>query len=276
MLRSSARPVETGRRVHQPNSAECVIEGPMNMEPRTLIEQLEAAASLPEGSNERFSGYGVMGLPFGSGHVLAMRRFPASSVGPGYTSVWHRNPDRNWVLYADVSPRQACARFFGASATDSIETRITLTWTAPFRLHVAMPAVPFEWDVEVKATAATRLMNATGRLLPRVAWRSPAVLATMAMVAGPLLRVGRVGLHGRVPNGQHFIANPRLLWAVVDSRAQLAGEEFGPPGPVHPQAHLGDFWIPQHGMLAIGQTYFDAFDPALHSSRISRVLTGSE
>lgn len=27
------------------------------------------------------------------------------------------------------------------------------------------------------------------------------------MVAGPLLRVGRVGLQGRAPNGQHFIAN---------------------------------------------------------------------
>lgn len=55
----------------------------MEAEPRTLIEQLEASASLPAGSNERFSGYGVMGLPFRSAHILAMRRFPASSVGPG-------------------------------------------------------------------------------------------------------------------------------------------------------------------------------------------------
>ena len=44
------------------------------------------------GQEERFSGYGVMGLPFRSGHVLALRRFPVTSVGPGYTSVWWRDP----------------------------------------------------------------------------------------------------------------------------------------------------------------------------------------
>lgn len=35
---------------------------------------MEAAASLPAGSEERFIGYGVMGLPFRSGHVLALHR----------------------------------------------------------------------------------------------------------------------------------------------------------------------------------------------------------
>jgi len=248
----------------------------MNAEPRRLVEQLEAAASLPAGSNERFNGYGVMGLPFRSGHVLAMRRFPASAVGPGYTSVWHRNPDGDWVFYANVSPRQGCARFFGAIATDAIETDIGLVWTAPFRLNVAMPALSFDWEVEVGATAATRLMNAMGRLLPSRAWRSSAVLSAMGMMAGPLLGVGRVGLHGRVPNGQHFIANPRVLWGILDSHAQLAGVDFGPPGPLQPQAHLGDFWIPQRGMLAIGQAYFDSFDPALHSSKTSRSATSAQ
>jgi hypothetical protein len=241
----------------------------MNLEPRTLVEELEAAA-LPVGSNERFGGYGVMGLPFSSGHVLAMRRFSVSSVGPGYTSVWHRRPNGDWVFYANVSPRQACPRFFGAIAAGAIETDVALSWPTPFHLRVAMPAVAFEWDVNVRATAATRVMNAVGRLLPNAAWRNPAVLAAMGMVAGPLLGVGRVGLQGRVPNGQHFIANPRVLWEVVDSHARFAGEELGPPGPVQPQAHLGDFWIPQRGMLAIGEAIFDAFDPALHSPRTCR------
>lgn len=245
----------------------------MKTEPEKLIDELEAAPSLPSGLDERFNGYGVMGLPFRSAHVVAMRRFPASSVGPGYTSVWHRNPAGDWVFYADVSPRQACPRFFGARAADAIGTDIRLTWLAPFSLRIAMPAVPFEWEVEAGATAATRLMNAAGRLLPRMAWRNPAVLATMGLVAGPLLGVGRVGLHGRVPNGQRFIANPRILWAVVDSHARLAGEDVRPPGPVQPQAHLGDFWIPQRGILAIGQASFDSFDPALHSSHISRSPT---
>jgi hypothetical protein len=58
-------------------------------EPRELAERTEAAPRLPEGTEERFSGYGVMGLPFRSGHVLGLRRFAASSLGRGY-AVWRR------------------------------------------------------------------------------------------------------------------------------------------------------------------------------------------
>lgn len=248
----------------------------MVTEPQQLIEHLEATSSLPAGSEERFNGYGVMGLPFKSGHILAMRRISASSLGPGYTSVWHRSPDGNWVFYSNVTPRQACSRYFGAIARNSIETEITIKWLAPFRLHIAMPAVPFEWEITARATGATRFMNAVGRLLPNAAWHSSAVLTMMGIVAGPLLGVEHIGLHGRVPNGQHFIANPRVLWAIVDSHARLAGEDFGPPGAVHPQANLGDFWIPQRGILAIGQAYFDPFDSARHSSKTSCSSIGVE
>lgn len=246
----------------------------MQADPRSVIERLEESESLPPGMEERFNGYGVMGLPLKSGHVLAMRRFWASSVGPGYTSVWHRTSSGDWVFYANVDPRQSCTRYFGASASEAVETEIRLTWPAPFRLHLAMPALRLEWEITLQATAATRIINAAGRLLPNVAWQSPAVLAAMGMAAGTLLGAGRVGLHGRVPNGQRFIANPRGLWAVADSRARLAEEDFGPPGPVHPQARLGDFWIPQRGILATGQSYFDPFDPARHSSKTSCALPG--
>jgi hypothetical protein len=113
-------------------------------------------------------------------------------------------------------------------------------------------------------------MNLAGAVLPAPFWHKPAVLDLMGRAAGPLLGVGRVGLHGIAPNGQRFIANPRLLWTVAESRAELDGEEFGPPGPVRPQAQLGDFWIPQRGMMAIGQAFFDPFDAARHSARTSR------
>ena len=243
----------------------------MATEPQPLIEHLEATASLPKGSEERVNGYNIVGLPFKSGHILAMSRSSASSVGPGFTSVWHRSPNGNWVFYTDVSPRQACPRYFGAVALYAIETEIITRWLAPFRLHVVMPAVPFEWEITAGTTAATWLMNTVGRLLPNAAWRSSAVLTMIGIAAGPLLGVGRIRLHGRVPNGQHFLANPRVVWTIVDSHARLAGEDFGSPGAVRPQAHLGDFWIPQRGILAIRQAYFDPFDPKCHSSRTSRM-----
>jgi hypothetical protein len=51
-------------------------------EPKELVDRLEqGAAQLPSGNEERFAGYGVMGVPFTSGDLLAMRRFPASSLG---------------------------------------------------------------------------------------------------------------------------------------------------------------------------------------------------
>ena len=51
--------------------------------PKSLAESTEFGAELPPGNEERFSGYGVMGLPFASGHILSLRRFPASSLGEG-------------------------------------------------------------------------------------------------------------------------------------------------------------------------------------------------
>ena len=156
----------------------------MMTELRELVEQLEAAPSLPAGSNERYNGYSAMRLPFKSGHMLALRQVQASSVGPGYTSVWHRDPDGNWAFYTSVSPRQACPRYFDAIARNAEETEI--------------------------------------------------------------------------------------------NRAQLAGEDFGPAGPLQQQAHLENFWIRQRGIFAIGHGYFDSFDLALYSSRTSRSMAGAE
>ena len=50
-------------------------------EPAELVQEVERHPEPPPGSGERFAGYGVMGLPFRSGHVLALRRSPASSIG---------------------------------------------------------------------------------------------------------------------------------------------------------------------------------------------------
>ena len=242
----------------------------MSLSPQRLVDQIEAAPVLPPGSDERFNGYGVMGLPFSSGHVLALRRFPVTSVGPGYTSVWHRDPRGEWTFYSTAAAHLGCSRYFGMNALASIQTDVRISWTAPARFRVFVPAAALEWDVAVGQTRATQIMNAVAALLPGAAWRSPTFLAAMGRMAGPFLGVGRVGLQGRVPNGQRFVANPRVLFRVLESRAALKGIDLGSPGPVAPQAQLGDFWIPQRGMFAIGGAYFESFDPARHSARTAR------
>ena len=45
---------------------------------------MQAHPLLAEGDDERFTGYGVMGVPFASGHYLALRDMVATSVGPAY------------------------------------------------------------------------------------------------------------------------------------------------------------------------------------------------
>jgi hypothetical protein len=238
--------------------------------PRSVVERLEAAPLLPPGADlERFNGYGVMGLSFTSGHILAMRRFPSSSVGPGYASVWHRDPAGAWTFYANAEPRLTCTRYFGAAAARAIETPIVLSWPDANRLRIEVPSARLDWDVELASTFATSFLNKLGGVLPQAAWRSPTVLRAMTVVAGALLNAGRLGLSGAVPNGQTFIANPRVMWVVRASRASLGGADLGSPGPVSPQARLGDFWIPQRGIFALGQSYFDPFDPSRHSAVVS-------
>jgi hypothetical protein len=239
-------------------------------EPKTLVDRLEQGLSLPDDGLERFSGYGVMGLPFASGHVLGLRRFPASSVGPGYTSVWHRSPDGRWTFYQDVPPEQACARYFGGAISEAVVRDIDVTWSGDRRFTVAMgDPVDLRWEVSLAATPATRLMNALSRALPELLWRSPMFLRGMGRAASLVLLAGRLGLTGRVPNGQSFVANPRQIWSIGSSTASLRGRDFGSIGPLQSQARLGDFWIPQRGIFAIGGAMFEPYDPSRHTLKTS-------
>jgi hypothetical protein len=220
---------------------------------------------LPPGAEERFAGYGVMGLPFSSGHYLALRRFPAVSLGPAYNAVWWRDPAGHWTIFADVPPMQSCARYFG-SALQRAETReIDVAWTGPRSLHVAMAGF-LRWEIELGSTLATRLMSGMGGAAPRWLWRNPVALGATGRMAGPLLGTGKIRLQGRVPNRQWFQANPRFAWMVTASRATIDGKDAGPTGPLDHQTRLGDLWLPQRGIFFVGESYFEPFDAARHWS----------
>ena len=225
--------------------------------PRELAFRAEQRAELPDSTWERFRGYGVIGLPFDSGHVLALRRFAASSVGPGYTSVWHRTPTGRWTFYADVEPSLSCARYFSAAVAEAITGEVTVAWTGAHQLTVAVPAAPLEWTIDLEASWRTEIMNAVARMLPERLWRSPWVLTAMSGVARQLLDVGEVGLWGHASNGHRFIANPRRIWMVAASTATLRGKSLGAPEPLPQQASLRDFRIPQRGIFALGDALFE-------------------
>lgn len=242
-------------------------------DPRTLIEHLEGNSQLPPGNEERFSGYGVMGLTFKSGHVLGLRRFAASSVGPGYISVWHRDSDGEWRMYQNVDGGQACSRYFGSMVAETQFRNIELTWQGPAEFTVRVLDGPrLEWTVSLASVPVTQTLNAIASLIPGFLWKQPAFLKVMATVAGISLRAGRVRMYGRSPNGQLFVANPRMLWIITGSQASIDGQDLGGIGPLVVQARLGEFLIPQRGLFVIGQAFFENFDPARHSSQTSAAM----
>ena len=208
--------------------------------------------AIPDGSGDRFSGYAVIGLPFSSGHVLALRCFEASSLGTAYTSVWHRDPNGRWTFHQNVPPEQSCPRYFGAAITENTTEPIRIEWTDQRRFRVTVDA-PGEivWDIRLAPTLATRMMNTAASAMPSSWWGNRSVLSIMETAARWILGTGEMKLTGCTPNGQVFTATPRLIWSIAESRATIRGVDAGAPAPLPKQAMLGDFCIPQRGIFAI-------------------------
>jgi len=239
-------------------------------EPRDIAVEIESGVDLPDGDAERFSGYGVMGLPFRSGHLLALRRFPNASIGKGYTSVWHRRPDGSWVFIQDAPPQRACTRYFGRAVDYRLERDIRIEWEGPRTLAIRIGGdYPVRWQVSLALNAVSRAMNAAAGWMPDRWWRSESVLKALSAVGGMLMGSGRLNLTGKVPNGQRFIANPKILWIVESSTAEVCGLGLGPMGALPRQANLADIWLPQNGRFFVGNVYMESFDAKRHYARYS-------
>jgi hypothetical protein len=224
------------------------------MELRQVIQNIEKSAALPGGEGDRFAGYGVMGQPFRSGHVLALRRFSVSSLGPAFTSVWHRDPKGVWTFYTDVLPDQSCGHYFNQTMNRNVITPIAITWTGPEQLRVEIPST-LQWDVAIRQSPVSRAMNAVAKLVPELLWQNRGVLKAMGATAAVAFDTGPLNLVGRTPNGQEFVANPTHTWLVGETRSVLNGEDLGPAGALNEQARLQDFLIPQRGVFSIARAF---------------------
>jgi hypothetical protein len=221
--------------------------------PRDLVAALEARPALPaHGDADRFAGYGVLGVYFSSGDVLALRRFPATSVGPGYVSVWHRDRTGTWVFYQDTLPHQGCTRYFSEGIDAAYVSPIRLVWAAAFSFTVIVShGRGLEWRVDLAASRGARLLGAVTARLPRRLWQSRAALRGFGVVAGVALRAGRLRLEGSTPNTYRFLAHPVSLWRVSSSRAVIGGRATGEAIEPAEQVRLGDFWVPARGLFAL-------------------------
>ncbi len=232
--------------------------------PQDTVAAVLANPMLPPGDDERFVGFGIIGLPFSNGHYLAMRHFPATTFAPPYLSVWHRDPSCNWTFYATTPGQQSCARYFGsATPNDAVQCGIGVSWVSPWSVLIEIPGL-LHWTVDLQDTAATRFMSTIGGRLSESAWTDPTTLRRLSRVASRTLGVGDVRLTGRAPNGQCYTMAPKQLWVVADSRAVLRGHDLGSGGPLLRQARLGDFRMPQRGIGMVGSGHFETFDSDRH------------
>ena len=240
--------------------------------PKSTIDRLRAVATdrRPEPGYECFHGYGVMGLTFANGHVLALRQWERSDIGPPYTSIWHRDPSGRWEFWSTQPPELSCNRYAGESVDQTERTSIDVAWLSEDRLRVTAPALDFEWEVALESNAMTRMMGSVSRRLPWRARTHPAFLRVMGPLGGRLLRVGRFNMTGSMPNRQLFIAAPSAMWIVSDSRARLGTEDLGSIGPLAEQTGIGDFLMPQRGVLAAGTACFEQLDDVRHSTAVVR------
>ena len=240
--------------------------------PRHAAEEIERRPRLPAGDDERLTGYGVLGLPFALGDTLAFRRYTASSIGPAFTAVWHRDPHGRWTVYSDITASRATPRHYGAALSRVVETEIRLDWTGDQRLSLSVPGRGLQWALRLEASVATRVLGFLALGLPR---RSPAgdtATTAAGRLAGRLLRSGRLRLQGETPNGQRFYLRPRSLWLATASAAVVEGRELGPLGSHGQCPRLGDLVLPDRGLFFLGDERYEPLDPdrhrADHSSRV--------
>ena len=223
--------------------------------PRQAVAHLQAHPHLVEGDDERFTGYGVMGVPFASGHYLGLRDFVATSVGPAYRAIWHRDPQGRWTIHTTGAPELTCPRYFSAAAASVRVPAIDVAWHDDRTLQVTM-GDELSWRIVLAATPATRTMTTMGGTLPETGWNSNAVLGAMGPMARTMLRTGRIQLRGATPNGPRFRAAPLKIWRLAATGATYRGEDLGDPAPLDEQVHLGDFWLPQRGVFFVGRARF--------------------
>jgi hypothetical protein len=214
----------------------------------------------PWPGHEHVKGWGVFGLPFDSGHVLALRVFPQNDFAP-YRTVWHRDPEGRWVIYVDA-PRLdiACPRYYGTACDRNAHARIQIDWTGPASLRVTMDDPPLEWTLTAADTPLLRALNAVSARLPLWTWRPRPFLRARELLASRVLGMGELRLSGTMPSGHVGTLMPQRMYLIVESRAVLAGVDLGRPTRAAENPRIGEVALPARGVLAVGQAAWIILD----------------
>ncbi|MFE1177169.1 hypothetical protein [Streptomyces sp. NPDC058773] len=223
------------------------------------IPPLRGQAPWPR--HEYVKGWGVFGLPFDSGHVLALRVFPENSFGP-YRTLWHRTPNGSWSIHVDGPHlHTACPRYYGPACDHTGYARIGLTWTGPATLRVTMDSPALDWTLTASTTRLLTFLNAISGALPLATWRPRPLVRARERLARAL-GMGDLQLSGTMPSGHTGTLMPQRMYFVDDAHALLDDTDLGRPVQLTENPRIGDVSLPSRGVLAIGQATWEILDPA--------------
>lgn len=227
----------------------------------------------PWPDHEYVRGWGVMGLPFDSGHYLALRVFPENDFSP-YKTVWHRDPQGAWSIFVD-GPRfdTACPRYYGAACTRIGHATIDLTWTGPMSLHITVDSTRLDWTLDATEPTGLLLLNAMSARLPTWTWRPRSLLRARELLARRVLGMGDIRMRGTMPSGHTGTLMPQRMFLIDQSTATLDGDDLGHAARVTPTPDIGGFPVPARGVLAIGQAAWPILDPDEYARTRDETLT---
>lgn len=214
----------------------------------------------PWADHEYVKGWGVMGLPFDSGHYLALRVFPENDFAP-YKTVWHRDPEGRWSIFVD-GPRldTACPRYYGAACTHVGPASIDVAWTGPMSLRITADGIGLDWTLMATETALLRTLNGMSARLPVWTWRPQVLLRAREALAGRVLGMGELRMSGTMPSGHTGTLMPQRMYFIDDSTAVLGGQDLGHAAHATTTPEIGGFPLPARGVLAIGQAAWPILD----------------
>lgn len=235
----------------------------------------ERRASAPWPGHEHVKGWGVMGLPFDSGHYLALRVFPENDFAP-YKTVWHRSPEGRWSIFVD-GPRldTACPRYYGPACAHVGHATIDVAWTGPRSLRVTVDAARLEWTLEAAETRLLRVLNKMSSLLPLWTWRPRPLLRAREVLARRLLDMGDLRLSGAMPSGHHGTLMPQRMYLIEDATAVLADVDLGRPAHATPTPDIGGFPLPARGVLAVGQAAWPILDHDEYTRTVDETMAAT-
>lgn len=210
--------------------------------------------SSPWSGYEHVRGYGVLSLPFSSGHNLGLRVFPESDFAP-YVSVWHQTPDGNWSIYNDgPSLNVTCPRWWGPALSNAALASIDVSWTDRDALRVEMESPRLTWTMKLLTPPALEAMNAVSARLPLWTWRFR-VLRRLREWGAERAGMGSLQFRFTTPSGHDTTIMPEQVAFIRSSDASWNGQPLGDPVRLDETPTIAGVPLPRGPTFMIGQAH---------------------